>query len=252
MKKETWLAFSCPHCPSQDDEVIDWVKGWIEDYQPDTIVLLGDLHEADSASKWPSDYTWTLEDEFESANNLLTDIRTTAKPGTNLIFLPGNHDDNIQAIGRLPSKIRSLVDYRDHESEFKNKNWKIPVEYVFDKKRGVYRIGQVSFFHGWSHGVSSDEKQSLILGNPYGLTISGHTHRPIQITQIAKGTVKLPYWYCNAGTVRNIDDVPYMNRMDRSNWGHALVIGESDVVKSPRTYKAWEAEVVIKRMFNEF
>lgn len=250
MKSVKWLAFSCPHCPLQDQKAVDFVKQQIEDFKPDTVVLLGDLHEADSASKWPSEYDWTLEDEYESANGFLEEIRL-ASNNAQCVFLPGNHDDNINAIGRLPSKVRSLLDYKDHESELFSGNWLCPTSYVFDRRKGVYKIGQVSFYHGWQSNKSSDENQSIILGQPYGLGVSGHTHVPVRVSQASKGSVRLPYWYSNTGTVRNIDDVPYMQRKDRSNWGQGVVVGESQILKSPRLYRAWDAELRLFRLYGD-
>ena len=68
-KITTWIAFSCPHVPLQCDAAIDWMLGQISDLSPDVIIHLGDGHEADSASRWPSEYDWSLEDEFVGHNN---------------------------------------------------------------------------------------------------------------------------------------------------------------------------------------
>ncbi len=61
-----FLAFSCPHFRIQDNEAISKLLDGIALFKPDVIVHMGDGHEADSATKWPSSYTFTLEDEYTS------------------------------------------------------------------------------------------------------------------------------------------------------------------------------------------
>ena len=253
-KITTWIAFSCPHVPLQCDAAIDWMLGQISDLSPDVIIHLGDGHEADSASRWPSEYDWSLEDEFVGHNNLLKNVRK-AYPPAQRVFIEGNHDSNLLALNRFDKKIRGLCDYRRWESEL-DRYWSQPTEYVYKRDKGCFRIGQVTFFHGWEAGVSADEMQAYILGVPYGLTISGHTHRPLEVTQghRTKG-VPLPYHYANAGCMRDISDVPYMSRKRRHGWGQAVVVGEAESWRyteslMPQT-AMWSAETRIYKMFDD-
>lgn len=246
----SFLAFSCPHCPLEDKEAIDWLIGEIGERKPNVIVHLGDGHEADSASRWPSEYSWTLAEEFKSHDDLLGRIRG-AHPGARRVFLPGNHDANIQAIGRIDKKLRDLCDYRDREPELKH--WEQPAEYIYDRYKGVFRLGQVTFAHGYESGVGADEIQSITLGVPYGLYVGGHTHKPLPVTQAKRtSAIPLPFWFANAGTMRDIWDVPYMERKRRHQWGQATVIGEVAITKSPRMTRQWNAETVVYRMFDLF
>ena len=117
-----WLAFSCAHAPLQDEEAVQSLIETIVDYKPDLIIDLGDTHEADSASRWPSEYIWSLEEEYESTDNLRRQIRLAAalsKTPTKMVWLPGNHDRNLIAIARIDKKIRSLVHWKNWEQEFK-------------------------------------------------------------------------------------------------------------------------------------
>jgi len=249
----SWLYFACPHCPLEDKEFYEWLLFHIGSRKPDVIIHGGDGHEADSASRWPSEYDWDLKHEFNSHNEYLKGIRK-ASPKSRRIFLPGNHDDNMLTLNRIDRKLRSLCDYREHEPELEY--WEQPCTYTYSRDKGVFRLGQVTFAHGYEAGVSADEIQSITLGIPYGLYVGGHTHRPREVSQAMRTrAVPLPYWYANAGCARNIKDVPYMERKRRFNWGQGIVVGESANWRYEQSFMPqspqWKAETVIFRMYDE-
>jgi predicted phosphodiesterase len=247
--RQTFIAFSCPHCPLQDEKAVDWLIGRIEAERPDVIVHLGDGHEADSASRWPSEYTFNIVDEWKAHNALLGKIRK-ASPKSRRVFLPGNHDANFSAVGRIQLKLAAALDYAEHEPELKE-HWERPCPYVYDRRRGVFRLGQVSFGHGWESGVNSDEFQAILLAMPYGLHVSGHTHRPLPVTRCFRTRgVPLPFWYANAGCIRDLSP-QYMSRHRSHGWGQAMVIGEVAITKSPRMSRQWEARTEVFRMKDE-
>lgn len=244
MQTLKFLAFSCIHCPLQDNAFVDWMLGKIGEHRPDVVVHLGDGREANSASKWPSEYDWTLEDEYESHNTFLASVRKEAGDAS-LVMLEGNHDDNIRAIGRIDAGLRSLCLPEKHEPELKH--WKV-LPYTYSQ-RGIYRIGSVTFGHGYEAGQNADEAQSLLLGMPYGLWIGGHTHRPQHVTQVFKTkAIPLPYWYANAGCGR-VMETDYMQRKRQHQWGQGIVVGESQPLKSPRMSKTWDAHLELFRMY---
>ena len=55
MKATKFIAFSCTHCPYQDDAAISWLIDEIREYKPSVVVHLGDVHEADASSRWDTD-----------------------------------------------------------------------------------------------------------------------------------------------------------------------------------------------------
>jgi len=249
--KTKFLYFSCPHYPLVDNEAKEWLLDRIKFHNPDVIIHGGDGHEADSASRWPSEYDWPLSHEFRTHNQFLKEVRLS-NPESKRVFLPGNHDDNLLTLNRIDRKLRDLCDYRDHEPELAE--WEQPCIYEYSN-RGRYRIGQVTFSHGYEANQSADEMQSITLGIPYGLYVGGHTHRPKPVTQTPKTkAVPLPYWFANAGTIRDMDNVPYMSRKRRYAWGQAIVVGEaadwrykdSLIPNSP----LWEAETEVFRMYD--
>lgn len=245
MPKNGWLKFvalGCFHCPLQDKAAVDWALARIEEEKPDILVHLGDGHEADAASRWPSEYDWTLQDEFGEHDNLLKRLRQAAPKSARRIFLPGNHDANLQEWNRIDKRLRGLCDYRQHEPELEH--WEQPAQYVYHHLRGVWRLGQVTFAHGYSAGANSDEEHTITLGVPYGLYIGAHTHRPTPCVMRARktATIPLPYWYANSGCMREMSP-PYIQRKRHYMWGQACVIGELSPVKSPRMSRQWTARV---------
>lgn len=248
----SFIAFSCVHCPLQDRDAVDWLIEIIKKNKPDQIINLGDLLEADSASRWSSEYSWTLKDEFDAANDFLKRIRE-ASPNSKLVFLEGNHDRNLLSINRIDKKLRDLCDYRDSRNIPELSNWNLATEYKYSRKKGAYKIGAVTFAHGYEAGQSGDKFQSVSLGNPYGLFISGHTHRPTEGApkQVMMSLGRpLPYWYLNVGCLR-VMECDYMDRLRQEQWGQGCVIGWAENIKSPRLSKTWDAECVVFRMFND-
>lgn len=245
----SFLAFSCPHCPLHDRDTIAKLIGRIEEIQPDVIVHLGDGHEADGASKFDSEYDFDLLDEFEAHNDFLAQIRKVSRKSRK-VFLPGNHDANLQEWNRIDKRLRTLCDYRDHEPELEH--WEQPCQYIYDKRRGVFRLGPVSFGHGYEHGQNGDEFQALLLGVPFGLHVTGHTHRPTPMVQRCYRTkaVPLPYWFANPGCLREMKP-KYMERKRSHQWGHGFVTGETPMLKSPRMSRMWEARVEIFKMADD-
>lgn len=247
----TWLAFSCPHCPLQDPDAVGWLLERVKAIQPATIVCLGDLFEADSASRWPSEYKWTLEQEYESANAFLKSIREAA-PDARRVFIEGNHDANINEPNRLPEEVRGLCDYR-RESNCPElyHHWLKPTRYEFHRNRGVWRLGQVSFCHGFDR---PDKRLATYLNNEYGLFVFGHTHRPtppgpaVQVRMTEK--MPLRFWYANAGCIRDLNP-NYTKRKDTELWGQGLVWGTAEPVRNSRRKVRWTCTTEVFRMYDD-
>jgi len=254
----SWLALSCSHVPLHNTDALALIAERVRELAPDHLIHLGDLHEADSASRWPSEYSWKIEDEFSAANEEVLKPLRLANPNKSAryIFLPGNHDDNLLTIDRIPSKVRGRCDWETPQylkatksrgplwlNEELLTHWERPCKYRYNRKTGVYRIGATVFSHGQESGTSSDELQSIALGWPYGLFVSGHTHRPTpgEPRQAMKTkSLPLPYYYLNAGCTRDME-CTFMERKRQMQWGHALCYGWSMPINSPRFSKTWEA-----------
>lgn len=258
-----FLAFSCPHFNRQDDEAINWMHSRITHHAPDVVVHLGDGHEAVGASRFQDEdegdeYDGDLKAEMASHNYFLQTTREIAERAAGrgrkvrCVFIPGNHDDNILAPGRINPKIRALCDYRLLEDELRTGKWEQPCQYVHSRNRGTFSLGAVTFAHGYECGQNSDELQSILLSRyTHGLFVSGHTHRPMHVQRARKTqAVPLPFWYANAGCLRKMKP-GYVARKRTHGWGQAVVVGNAQLINSPRVTKQWDAVTEIFRMSDD-
>ena len=258
-----FVAFSCPHAPLHDKHALGVIRDRIAEYQPDYIICLGDLHEADSASKWPSEYDFTLEDEYRSASNeVLKPLRESAGDDVKCFLLPGNHDANIEEIGRIDAGLRPLCDWKkpqyDSDGVWINEelceHWQIPRRYDYSK-HNTFKLGKVTFAHGWEAGGGSDKFECVYLADPNGLYVRGHTHRPTggEPKQVMMSqTMPLPYYFLNAGCTRDLNP-DYMARKRKVMWGQGVVYGWSQINSSGamRKGKTWDAYCEIIRMHGD-
>ena len=257
-----FAAHSCVHAPEHDESAIDWYLGQLEEYKPDVVISLGDDLEADSASRWPSEKHHTLIDEYAADDEIKRRI-IEVTPNARHIRLMGNHCANILEHGRINPKLRDLCDWRipqySRAGVQVNANalkWETVGDYIFCKRRGVFRLGQVTFGHGWLTNTKADAHHSVRLGCPMGLFVGGHLHSPKPVDRVMLTTkIPLDYWYANAGCLRDLDP-DYMKRKDAFNWGHGAVFGEADTrcgpSKSLRMTRQWAAETRIKEMYAEW
>jgi len=252
IKKATFAAISCVHSPYYNESARDQMLSSLSDNSPTHFIMLGDLFDAGAVSVHPHEFEHSLEHEYEKACKYLIDIMNVLPEETKLVWTHGNHDDNILAKDprRSPRGLRSLLSWNKHY-EFGEtfRKWK---QLPYSKsKSGVYKLGQVFFYHGYDASCNSDQLETLQIANIMGgyahrLFIRGHTHRPTVGIEQCKRTlkIKLPWYYANAGTMGSLNP-DYMNRKDSSGWGAAMVVGEASLSEPRRPSTSdWDAHVV--------
>lgn len=252
--KVSWLAFGCPHIPLLDPEARQWLLENIREYQPQYLIGLGDWHEADAVSRFGTEYDWGLDFEMDQVAAFMVELEYAA-PQAKKVWLEGNHDANIRDWHRTKKQLVNLIDYRKHhliKPLLQNWEW---VPYVYSHK-GTYRLGQITFAHGYETGVSADENQAIKLGVPYGLYVGAHTHKALPPTQATKTkAIKLPYYYANSGTLRDLDSAYYMERKYRNEWSQGLVLGECELWRYDKGYIPstcnWWAETKILKTYKD-
>jgi predicted phosphodiesterase len=241
MVKVKVVAFSCLHAPYTDKRAFGELVKLIKSERPTHLVNLGDWFESAAASVHPEEHEHTLEDEYKAAAEQSEKLRHAA-PRAGRIWCIGNHDDNLQCPDprRIPRALRGSVHWNVHGrfgQEFRR--W-YQVPYRNDR-RGVYRIGNVLFLHGWSSECKSDFSEAVhvaqLVGGESGLlVIRGHTHRPRDVSQCPYSPkIMLPYWVANAGTIGPLKP-HYMMRRDTSQWGAGAIVVK---IKG----KEWEAHL---------
>lgn len=245
-------VISCTHSPFTPAETQRWLLDQLANI-PDLTHFghLGDVFEAGAASVHANEFDHSLSDEFKHAANLLTSIRDVLPKDCIRWINIGNHDDNLIARDprRIPKSLRGLVDWKSHPEygqEFRQWCW-VPYE---KSNRGVYRVGQCHFYHGFDSAMNSDELEGLqMLGScgwiPFSLTVRGHTHRPIPPTQCKRTSkIPLPFWYSNVGTCGPLKP-DWAKRKDTSMWGSAILIAECLRDRPSRLNgRCWEAELI--------
>lgn len=241
-------AISCTHCPHTDMEAVEWALSHAEKFKPTHFVMLGDLLEANAASKHgdKDEASHSLDDEYHAAAELLCQIRKRVK-GASLHWMHGNHDDNLRIAdpNRIPGKLRDIVDWNRHPSLGPElKHWKqVPYE---KSRRGVLVIGQVVLAHGFDCGESSDRTEGIQVNNMAGgdawrLVVRGHTHQPRPVTRLSMGKIELPMWYSNVGHM-GPDKPPYAKRKDTSRWGNGLLLATTTTKRWVST-REWDATI---------
>lgn len=243
------LAFSCAHSPFTPRRHLDFLLGRITQFQPDIIINLGDWFESCGGSVHENEYDHDQRDEYEFAADMSRRIREAAGDDCKLVWLLGNHDDNLQAPDkrRVPPQLRSLVHWNNSEWKDEFLRWH-QVRHE-NSARGTYHVGQLVFYHGYDFGKISDEREAMRMNRNTGFFshrcfVRGHTHRPVPVTQMGAARFnELPWWYANVGTIGPLKPT-YTQRMDTSYWWPATFEAECKEGRLSRIHgKNWSAEV---------
>ena len=227
----------------------------LSEIRPTHFGHLGDVFDAEAASVHASsaETEHCLEDEYEHAAGFLSRVRDVVGPDCKRWINKGNHDANLEARDprRIPKSLRSLVHFMSHPEfgeEFRRWHW---VEYE-KSKRGTFQIGPCVFYHGFDCGLSSDEIEGMQMMNATGahawrLAVRGHTHRPIDPTQMYRTKkCSLPWWYMNVCTCGPLKP-DYMLRKDTSLWGSSIGVIEC-TTKRPSRFTSREFDAHLVRM----
>lgn len=248
-----FAAISCTHVPQHDPEAVEWACGEIARIKPDVLIHLGDLLESNASSRWEDarEANWTLSKEFEDGDAVLSELRRAAGKRARCVIIEGNHEANILAAGRLDPRIRDRCDWRHGLKEIADDHWQVGARYDLCRKRGIFRIGQVAFAHGWSCARLAIQREAFYATDQNGLYVSGHTHRPVGLTEVTWCDLPLRTHHINPGCTRDLDP-SYMERNRKWSWGQGIVTGWAEPTKSPRQTRCWRAELTLRCMFDEW
>ncbi len=252
---EKFVALFDQHAPFQNDEYLEKTYEIISKVKPQHVIIGGDLFDADGASKWNNEEAHDLLEEYEIANKILENCHKAAPRGAKLIWLLGNHEDNVLQKGRIDRRLRRLCEWGRHMSEAKN--WQ-QVPYSREENKGCYRIGrQVTFIHGHvapEHAESPSNslvEQAIINNNaePFSLVICGHSHRPTELKRMRIAKTPLPHWWMVSGCLCQLNPPrDWMARKRWDLWGNGIVVGDVIPTHSSRKDKYWEVEPIIFEM----
>lgn len=248
----SFVAFSCIHAPLQDESAFAAMLEVLAREQPDVVVHLGDGHEMSWASRFDDSGEVSAVEEYEVHNHLLGRIRK-ASPKSRRIFLPGNHEWRLHS-PRIEPSIRQALHWTRHEPELEH--WDQPIDYLHCRHRGVFRLGQVVFCHGFSSSNLGVKREASTLCREFGLYVHGHTHRHTQNGTVerimASANWPLYLWRANPGCLRELDAASYMGGQDKTLWGHGVVVGRAQVLKSPRARRCWDARTEVFSTYDQW
>lgn len=234
------VAFSCVHAPFTRKDAWAWLLQIIRTEKPQVVVNLGDWLEADAASVHPDEHEHSLIDEYRFAASQSEQIRKAA-PKAKLVWLLGNHDDNLQIkdARRIPRKVREAAHWNNSAWGEEFKRWK---QISYEKsKYGCHHEGPITFYHGYDCGQNTDQREAIEFAGMTGwqpgrLFVRGHTHRPVRVSQcLLNQNTPLPWWYANVGTLGPLKP-QYAKRRNTMRWGAGCLVATVDGWK-------WTAEV---------
>lgn len=235
-------SVGCTHSPFTDMARLDEACAIIRDFKPDVIAHLGDGPEADAASKFDNERSHELQEEYRHMSEVLRRLRLARKKAKHT-YIEGNHDHNLRAHGRLPKKLRGLVQPQEWVEEFAKGRWHI-VPYVNDPKQGVYRVGPVSLWHGFGESKLAVRREVVRFVPPNGLGVHSHTHRPHGPEQVwLDSSTPLPYWVANTGTLGPLRP-DWSDRVATDRWGGGVVLVEA-MMEGPPDRLNWWAETIV-------
>lgn len=235
-----WMAFGCLHFPIHDEDGIKWLLAKIKERKPKVIVGLGDFIDADALSAFAKASRGALDKEYARVNEFCGEINEIA-PNAKKVWIMGNHEQRMFREEYKP--LAGVLDYRKQISEARH--WR-HIEYGFGPDY-VFPLGQLTFFHGSFTSQAACKSEAIMLGVPFGLTVSAHTHRPHDKHHIRIGKTPLPYWHANTGTM--IKPKPeYMLTKDDSLWGAAMVSGWANTKRRFDGNQNWDAKLDLYRM----
>lgn len=235
MAQKTWAALSCTHKPISDEAYCKWVIKQIKSIQPDILIHLGDLFDIQCLSRFAKAGALKLSDEYAAGGGFLQELREAA-PKTKRVFLMGNHEGRI--FKEEHGSTSDLLDLRKHIEELKA--WKV-IPYIYQPEY-TFRVGQITFAHGFSTSSGAMKREVLNLAIPNGLYVHGHLHRGCGPEQIMAGQLALPYWRADAGCGIGSTMSSYFSQWDTSRWSRGFLHGTVDTKLHADSRQHWTAD----------
>ena len=84
-------------CRYQDDDVVDIWLQFVKDFNPETVVLNGDMLDLESLSKYPTslEHRLTVQADVDAAVDILKRLRAVA-PKAEIYHVAGNHEQRLE------------------------------------------------------------------------------------------------------------------------------------------------------------
>lgn len=165
---ERGIAVGDNHGCEADPVSVKCLFNFMADFKPQHRIHLGDCFDwtAIRTKANPSEESKGLGKDTEAGMRFLRRFRPT-------VFLMGNHEARLyQLRDKCVGTKREYAELCIDEVESKLDNLGCVV-FPYHAHKGVYRLGGVSFLHGYSCGVAAAREHAAA----YGTCVMGHLHR---------------------------------------------------------------------------
>lgn len=173
MKTTRFVSLSDIHWPYADEKAMELVKCFLADFQPDILLLNGDIADFPTISKYAprrleAMKEINLQDQLDVAIDGIEELRDYAET---MVYIEGNHEDRLQAY--LGSKAKELASLRALDFHNLMELDRLKVQSV-PYGDGVWLNDRLFVYHGQYVGVGWTDKERLHTG---ASTITGHQHQ---------------------------------------------------------------------------
>lgn len=231
------MAIGCTHRPFHNESYCKFILDEVQKLCPDVFVHCGDLFDQKCVSSFVKNNAPTLKQEYDSANDFLDELNHQLPSKCRKVYIQGNHCSRI--FREENNHLSELLDFRIHCAALKQ--WK-----VFDYKyhpNSVFKLGQITFAHGFGTTPRSAIAEAVNLSGPYTLYVRSHTHVGYSPSQVLWGQkLLLPYWTANTGCgIRS--DVEYFQEHDVSGWNRGYIYGHTKI-RGQKHKVNWSADFI--------
>jgi metallophosphoesterase superfamily enzyme len=189
------------------------VRGFIKDFKPDRIVLLGDFMDVGSLSAWDTDKKRIMENkrfkkEIVAANDELDYLTDCLNKDGKIDYIEGNHEWRVERYLDKNPEMEGLIELPEKLGlEERNIDW---YPYLNQVKNPL-KIGDMHFIHGMYTNMNHAKKHLQALGCN---VCYGHKHE----TQTAMQNMAMqkPYMAYGLGTLG--DKSPDFMKGRPANW----------------------------------
>jgi hypothetical protein len=216
LRVERLVSLSDIHIPYQDQRAVEISLSFIKDWQPQWVVLNGDILDAPQLSRFDHDpqRQLQLQEDLDKLYRFF-DALVEAAPTARRVFTGGNHENRIIRWLWQHPEVSNLRVLRPEEL-FRLKDWGIewmPYGQAFDHHGFLFVHGDVVRKHSSYTAKAMLEK--------YGTSgCSGHTHRLGQYLHRDHGGMK-GWW--EQGCLCELNPT-YLN--GPADWCHGIGVGE--------------------------
>ena len=239
-KHEKCVAFGDSHGSHVDKNALKALVKFIKEYKPKHIIGLGDFFDVAALRSGLSSKESAAYDDLVSDMLWGYDTLEKLRP---TVYLLGNHEHRLWRVAQ--EHVNGLV--RNAAGQEISRMEKFCKERMmqllpYRQNDGVYRLGNLSFVHGYSASARAVAEHALHYSQgPGSGTIMGHLHRVEHASAKRYGGAQA---WC-VGCLCNTRDMSYMSHMLGASlwsqgWAFGTVQGDKYTVwKAQKTGKDW-------------